>query len=65
MLGDVLPPATGSKLARKATAVQTRVGADRDLQQAITLLRSLNADASLIAFLQGVLIGRSEVQITY
>jgi inorganic triphosphatase YgiF len=65
MLGDVLPPETGSKLARKATAVQTRVGADRDLQQAITLLRSLNADASLIAFLQGVLIGRSEVQRTH
>jgi inorganic triphosphatase YgiF len=65
MLGDVLPPETGSKLARKATAVQTRVGVDRDLQQAITLLQSLNADASLIAFLQGVLTGRSEVQITH
>ncbi|WP_291010264.1 CYTH and CHAD domain-containing protein [Hydrogenophaga sp.] len=65
MLGDVLPPETGSKLARKATAIQTRVGADRDLQQAITLLQSLNVDASLITFLQGVLAGRSDGKIAH
>jgi inorganic triphosphatase YgiF len=59
MLRDVLPPHSGVKLARKATAIQTRVGQDRDLQRAIALLQDLRADARLIAFLQGVRAGRT------
>ncbi|HEY9095505.1 MAG TPA: CHAD domain-containing protein, partial [Hydrogenophaga sp.] len=59
MLRDVLPADSGIKLARKATAIQTRVGEDRDMQQAIALLQAMGADARLIGFLQGVRAGRA------
>ncbi|MEZ5703149.1 MAG: CYTH and CHAD domain-containing protein [Burkholderiaceae bacterium] len=59
MLHDVLPPHSGVKLARRATAIQTRVGQDRDMQQAIALLQAMEVDARLIGFLQGVRAGRA------
>jgi hypothetical protein len=59
LLSSVLPPKTGSRLATKATAIQTRVGLARDLQTGITLLQSLHADANLITFLSGVQAGRT------
>jgi inorganic triphosphatase YgiF len=59
LLSSVLPPKTGSRLATKATAIQTRVGLARDLQTGITLLQSLHVDANLITFLSGVQAGRT------
>ncbi|MBT9552533.1 MAG: CYTH and CHAD domain-containing protein [Hydrogenophaga sp.] len=55
MLQDLLPDKRGKTLTEEATAVQNRLGKDRDLQQAVPLLEALQADAALIAFLRGVL----------
>jgi inorganic triphosphatase YgiF len=58
MLRDLLPAKRSKTITQKATAVQTRVGEDRDLQQAVVLLQALKADPALIAFLRGVHAGR-------
>lgn len=55
MLRDLLPTKRTKTLVRDATAVQTELGDDRDLQQAVQLLGTLQADARLIEFLRGVL----------
>lgn len=55
MLRDLLPAKRTKALTQSATAVQTQLGEDRDLQQAVLLLGALQADTALIEFLRGVL----------
>lgn len=54
MLRDLLPAKRTKALTQGATAVQTQLGLDRDLQQAVRLLGTLQADPRLIEFLRGV-----------
>lgn len=55
MLLDLLPAKRTKALTQGATALQTQLGEDRDLQQAVRLLGALQADPRLIEFLRGVL----------
>ncbi len=55
MLRDLLPARRAKALIRAATAVQTRLGDDRDLQQAVRLLGELQVDPVLVRFMRGVL----------
>lgn len=57
MLRDLLPARRTRKLTRAAIEVQTRVGAERDLRQAVHLLEALQTDGTLTSFLRGVLTG--------
>ena len=57
MLRDLLPARRTKGLAKAATQVQTRLGAERDLRQAVRLLEELRADAALTSFLRRVLTG--------
>ena len=54
MLRDVLPARRVRTLIREATGVQTRVGEERDLAQAVELLPALRADGQLLAFFRGL-----------
>jgi inorganic triphosphatase YgiF len=55
MLRDLLPAKHAKALTKAASAVQRRLGDTRDLQQAVRLLGQLQADASLVEFMRGVL----------
>lgn len=55
MLGDLLPPKRAKALVKRMSQTQTRLGEERDLRQALVLLEGLGSDATLIAFLHGVL----------
>ncbi len=57
MLRDLLSARRTKGLTRAAIEVQTRLGADRDLRQAVRLLEELRTDAALTSFLRGVLTG--------
>lgn len=57
MLRDLLPARRTKGLTRTAIEVQTRLGAERDLRQAVHLLDELQTDATLTSFLRGVLAG--------
>lgn len=54
MLRDVLPARRARALIREATGVQSRVGEERDLAQAVALLSALRADGQLLAFFRGL-----------
>ena len=54
MLRDVLPARRARALIREATGVQSRVGEERDLTQAVALLSALRADGQLLAFFRGL-----------
>lgn len=55
MLRDLLPAKRTKALVQIATSVQTQLGEERDLQQAVRWLGALQADPALIGFLRGVL----------
>ena len=55
MLRDLLPARRSKAITQAATAVQARLGADRDLQQAVRLLEELQVDPALVHFMRGVL----------
>ena len=55
MLRDLLPARRAKALTQAATAVQTRLGDDRDLQLAVRLLGELQVDPALVQFMRGVL----------
>ncbi|WP_127803729.1 CYTH and CHAD domain-containing protein [Hydrogenophaga sp. NH-16] len=57
ILRDLLPARRTKGLTRAAIEVQTRLGAERDLRQAVRLLEELRTDAALTSFLRGVLTG--------
>jgi len=59
MLRDLLPARLSKTLTRAATEVQTRLGDDRDLQQAVRLLEELQVDPALEQFMRGVLAAES------
>ena len=53
-LHDLLPQKKAERWVRAASQLQTRLGAERDLQRAIALLQEQGADAGLADFLRGV-----------
>ena len=55
ILRDLLPARRTKGLTKAATEVQTRLGAERDLRQAVRLLDELGTEAELSSFLRGVL----------
>lgn len=55
MLRDLLPARSTKDLTQAATEVQTRLGEERDLRQAVCLLKELGTEAELSSFLRGVL----------
>lgn len=57
-LTGLLPQPKAQRWARQAADIQTRLGADRDLLQAATLLQTLGAAPALVAFLHGVAAGQ-------
>lgn len=59
MLRDLLPARRSKAITQAATAVQTRLGDDRDLQQAVRLLEELQVDPALMQFMRGVLAAES------
>ncbi len=56
-LRDVLPRHKARKWYRQAVETQERIGARRDLQQAIELLAQLQAPTDILAFVRGVAVG--------
>ena len=50
----LLPQKKAERWVRAASQLQTRLGAERDLQRAIALLQEQGADAGLADFLRGV-----------
>ncbi len=57
-LDSLLPKKSAQDWLDQATSMQTRIGATRDLVQAVTLVARLEVDPELVAFLRGVSIGR-------
>ena len=57
-LDSLLPKKRAQHWLDQATSMQTRIGATRDLVQAVTLVARLEVDRELVAFLRGVSIGR-------
>jgi len=57
-LRGMLPRHTVRKWYRQAVSLQKKIGADRDLDQAIALLTGNDTPADLVAFLRGVVAGR-------
>lgn len=57
-LDSLLPKKRAQHWLDQATGMQTRIGATRDLVQAVTLVARLEVDRELMAFLRGVSIGR-------
>jgi inorganic triphosphatase YgiF len=57
-LDSVLPKKRAQHWLDQATGMQTRIGATRDLVQAVTLVARLEVDRELVGFLRGVAIGR-------
>jgi inorganic triphosphatase YgiF len=57
-LRGVLPQHTVRKWYRQAMDMQKGIGAERDLDQAISLLKHNDTPADLVAFLRGVAAGR-------
>ena len=57
-LDSVLPKKHAQHWLDQATGMQTRIGATRDLVQAVTLVARLEVDRELVGFLRGVAIGR-------
>ncbi len=58
-LDGLLPRNDSRRWLAQATEVQTRLGTDRDLQQAATLLHTLEQAPGLVAFLHGVAAARA------
>lgn len=61
-LTGMLPKPKAKRWARQAASIQTRIGNDRDLLQAATLLHELGAAPALVAFLHGVAAGQQHNQ---
>lgn len=58
-LRPLLPRRQARRWHAQATALQTRIGATRDMQQAAALAASLEADPGLAEFLRGVAVGQA------
>ena len=58
MLRDLLPKKHQKALVRQTTRIQTGMGNNRDLLQAVRLLSSMPGDPALAAFLRGVVAGQ-------
>ena len=57
-LSDLLPEDKARRWIKQASAVQARIGAERDLLRAIELLHEVGAGAGLLEFLRGVAAAR-------
>jgi CHAD domain-containing protein len=57
-LQGLLPKDKSRQWLRKATDVQTSIGLERDLEQAVNILQALKIDPTLVAFLRGVCAAR-------
>jgi len=57
-LRPLLPKRQAKRWHRQATALQTSIGATRDMQQAAALVARLEADPGLAEFLRGVAVGQ-------
>lgn len=62
MLRDLLPRKHQKALVRQTTRIQTGMGNNRDLLQAVKLLSSMPVDPALAAFLRGVIAGQGPTQ---
>ena len=60
-LDSVLPKKHAQHWLDQATGMQTRIGATRDLVQAVTLVARLEVDRELVAFLRGVAVGQTKL----
>jgi CHAD domain-containing protein len=57
-LRPLLPKGQAKRRVQQATALQTGLGASRDMVQAGVLAASLDADRGLVEFLRGVAVGQ-------
>jgi CHAD domain-containing protein len=57
-LGALLPKRRAQQWYRQATRLQSSIGADRDLRQALHMAKRLGAHSKLLQFLQTVSLGR-------
>jgi CHAD domain-containing protein len=58
-LRSVLPKRRAQQWHRKAASLQSTIGAERDLQQALRIAKRLKAHPTLLKFLQAVALGRN------
>jgi inorganic triphosphatase YgiF len=58
-LRPLLPKRQARRWHQQATALQTRIGATRDMHQAAALVARLEADPGLAEFLRGVAVGQA------